>query len=112
MGDSSPGAMTEVSGAGWTSRTARTNDAKIHVIIAVPVYRIGVESDSATGPMTTGERPSSRLPSGLVQIIITGAVEVFATNWHRRGRRQRPWGALRSGRATGRQGRAWTARAM
>ena len=62
--------------------------------------------------MTTGERPSSRLPSGLVQVVITGAVAVFATSSHRPGRRQRPWGALRSGRATGRQGRAWTARAM
>ena len=100
-----------VSGAGWTSRTARTNDAKIHVIIAVPVYRIGVESARLQEPKTTGERPSSRLPLGLVQVVITGAAAVFATSSRRPGRRQRPSGALRSGRATGRQGRAWTARA-
>src|SRR4029077_1139572 len=55
MKESWPGSTDGVSGAGWTSRTARTNDAKSHVSIAVPVYRIGVESGLDEQPKTTGE---------------------------------------------------------
>src|SRR4051794_18889705 len=101
--------MNEVSGAGWTSRTARTNDARIHVSIAVPVYRIGVESGSDQEPKTTGERPLSRLSSAWVYNFITGAAAGFATSSRRPGRHQCSWGAFPFGTATERQDRAWRA---